>query len=155
MTKQYFARMTFFGLFFADSVQGSPRAYYNPLTGNVTFANDLPYAIPVAYLSSQTGSLTGASNMAPIPGAIKDDTEFPWAYAYLFLPPGLHNTGSTVTVGTSITDLEFHWYDVLGPSQQGAVIETPEPSSLVLMSLFLLGARRLRQKHARFNESAR
>ncbi len=155
MTKPYFALMTFFGLFFADSVQGSPRAYYNPLTGNVTFANDLPYAIPAASLLSQTGSLTSASNMESIPGAIKDDTEFPWAYSYLFLPPGLHDTGNTVTVGTSITDLEFEYYYDLGPSQQGAVIEIPEPSSLVLTSLFLLGARRLRQKHARFNESAR
>jgi len=138
-------------LFRPAHVQGAPSAYYHPLTGNVKFFNDTSTTI-IAYFYSQTGALNDASSVRIIPDVFRDVSEMPMAYAYVSLPPGLHDTGNTVMIGTPVADLGFQWRMGTRPVEDGPVIEIAEPSSSALASLVLpalaVARRRITSKRA-------
>lgn len=117
-------------------VQGAPSAFYHPLTGNVKFLNDSSMPIS-AYFYSQTGALNDASSVRIIPDVFREVSEMPMAYAYGSLPPGLHDTGNTVMIGTPVADLGFQWRIGTMPVEDGPVVEIAEPSGSALASLLL------------------
>ncbi len=133
----------------AKSAESEPTAFYNPSNGNVVISNDFNLPLPVATFISRSGFLTNASSLLAIPGTSKDDTEFPFAYSYFPLSPGVHNTGNTVVPGTIPTDLEFEYRSPLdsptAPLYRGLIVVVPEPLGLALACTALWGVASLRR----------
>ncbi|MBA4106358.1 MAG: hypothetical protein C0485_11420 [Pirellula sp.] len=104
-----------------------------PNGGAVYFRNDTGAALPNASLISQSGLLKDAFSLLAIPGTIKDDSEFPFAYTYLNLPVGDHFTGYTVKPGTPLVDLTFQYRigSITSPLISQS-LDIPEPSSCLL-----------------------
>lgn len=122
-----------------------PTAYYNPATGNVKFLNDFGYVIDSLSLISPTGRLNGG--LLPITGTIRDESEFPFAYTYIDFPPGLYDTGNTVTPLTPIAELSFYYVQGEPSEEQlrGAIFKVPEPLTHIMFGLALIAATPVRR----------
>ena len=107
--------------------------YYNPVTGGIQLENNLNEPLFTISVISRSGSLTTASAMLNIAGAIKDDSEFPFGFTYLLFPKGRHSVGNVVKPSTSFQDLIVR-YRPSGHFGKSITI-TPEPASLVLGAL--------------------
>jgi len=116
------------------SASADPRALYNPATGNVQLVVDFDYYSNLS-ITSPSGSLTNSNELIDIPGAVSDDTEFPFAYTYLGLKRGTWNTGNTVVPHTPANELileyRFSTIDIF-PIPRGEIIVIPEPATLAL-----------------------
>jgi len=121
------------------TASGEPIAFYNPADGNVKILNDWGQPLDNAAILSASGALGDASDLLPVPNAWRDDSELPFAYFYLHFPSGLYDTGNAVAIGTPVSDLEFYWRIGTPPVFKGRVVEIPEPTSLLLAMLSILG----------------
>ncbi|MBA4106357.1 MAG: hypothetical protein C0485_11415 [Pirellula sp.] len=131
----------------ASSASAVPTVWYNPANGSIHFNND--HAGPLAHISfiSESGSLRDASWLLSIPGAVKDNSELPFAFTYLGLPVGVTYAGNIVQPGTPISDLHYQYRldSFLEPISQGVWFLIPEPTSCtlgVMSALALVGTAR-------------
>lgn len=117
------------------AVLAAPLAWLVPTPngGAVYFRNDTGAALPSASLISESGLLKDAFSLLTIPGTIKDDSEFPFAYTYLNLPVGDHFTGFTVKPEAPLEDLTFRYRvgSITSPLISQS-LDTPEPSSIAM-----------------------
>jgi hypothetical protein len=120
----------------SSAAMAAPMMWYNPVNGGIYFTND--HTGPLANMSviSSTGSLKTASSLLNIPGAVKDDSELPFAFTYLGLPVGQSFAGNIVQPGTPISDIryEYRLNSLLEPLKRGVIcdLSCPEPSSCLL-----------------------
>jgi hypothetical protein len=128
------------------TVSAEPTAFYDPVNGSVKILNDGGQPLVNVSIVSTSGALGDASDLLPVPGALSDDSELPFAYHYLNFPSGLYDIGNAVAIGTLVSDLEFYFRASVGPLFEGRVVEIPEPASLLLAILSILGAMRCRSR---------
>jgi len=133
------------------SISSAATALYTPWAGQIFFVNNDSVPLANATLTSQSGRLTSASAMLSIPGTVKDDSEFPFAYTYLNLPVGYRFTGYTVQPRTPVDDLEFEYRvgSLLAPLQNGGVVVMPEPTSMALIACGAMGFVSLHRRQRR------
>jgi hypothetical protein len=139
----------------------APNVVYHPATGAIHFYND--HTGPLANISilSTSGNLRDASQLLDIPGAVKDDSELPFAFTYLGLPVGHTFAGYMATPGTYPSDLSFEYRlnSLLEPLISNVELLLPEPSTaaLTVVSALAVGAtvgrsvRRRKEKRTRWS----
>ena len=127
----------------------APLARYYQETGKIELVNDTGAGLAQVSVLSPNGTAlqpTGA-NMLAVSGAVKDDSEFPFAFSYLGLPVGTSNTGLTGLPGlvkpSAAYDLSFEYrLTTTGALTQGVVEYVPaipEPATLAMGCIGLIG----------------
>lgn len=125
----------------ANVASAAPVAWYNPGNGGIYFKNDSGAALANASILSLSGKLKTAADLLAINGATKDDSELPFAFTYLGLPAGDSFAGSIVAPGTLGTEMTFEYRtgSLTGPLLQGELITVPEPATIAMGGLGLIG----------------
>jgi len=125
----------------ANVASAAPVAWYNPINGGIYFQNDHTGALANASVISTAGNFKAASDLLSIGSSVKDDSELPFAFTYLGLPQGQSFAGSIVKPNTPVSDLKFEYRlnSLLEPLVQGVVVEIPEPATLAMAGLGLIG----------------
>lgn len=135
----------------ADVAVAAPSYGYNPANGNVFVWNDLDGPLNNLSVLSAGGHLTNASHMLDLPGAFKDDSEFPDALTYLNFPQGNWYLGAVVQPGTPLSDLTVR-YRLPGQSTGPNLVILPgwpEPTSAALLGIALIGGTAFRRRYSR------
>ena len=117
---------------------------------------------PLAHLTviSMTGDLRDASTMIDLPGAIKDDSEFPFAFTYLNFPVGYVDLGPVakaelggigtfpdwIPVSYQKLHLQFRTGSLLFPLQSKPFV-FPEPGICPLVGVAILGLATTNRQH--------
>ncbi len=135
----------------------APTAYYNPATGGIHLKNDTGAklgAIGVISESLLHVAKTDPSLYASIPGATFDAGDLPYGFTYLSYPstgsePFGFFIGNVIVPGTPASDLSGLYYPwLVATSTPVAIVEVPEPSSIVVATIgatLLLRRRQRRQ----------
>ncbi len=128
---------------FANAV---PTATYDPATGNISWS-DIGDPTVVLLLISEGGNLLNGNDF----GGGVDNGDVPNAITWFSLPPiavdGALPAGNIVNPGTDIGDLSVQFFESLtGGSAPGEVRAIPEPGSIALASMGLIGLVALRRR---------
>lgn len=135
----------------ADVAVAAPQYFYNPGNGNIYVSNDLEGPLNNLSVLSASGHLTNPSQMLDLPGALKDDSEFPDALTYLNFPQGMWLLGAVVQPGTPVGDLTVRYRlpgQSTGPNRV-ILPGWPEPTSAVLLGIALIGGTAFRRRFGR------
>ncbi len=134
--------------------EAEPVAYYFPADGTIRVSNDTGHPLANVSIVSMSGNLTTSSAMLDLPGAIKDDSEFPYALTYLNFPPGNHSFGLVAKPGLDFYthggfEFQYRTLTLLEPLTVGSWF-FPEPASFALTGMGCLavvaaGRKRLRR----------
>ena len=130
----------------AGSALAVPTAFYNPGTGGIYMKNDTGAALGAfAVISAGSNVKTDGGLFAPVGGAQFDPGDLPGGFTYLTFPAtntefGL-SIGNVITPGTPVSDLSSIYYVNLstGVQSQGLVVEIPEPATIAMGGLGLIG----------------
>lgn len=130
----------------AGSAMAVPTAFYNPATGGIFMKNDTGAPLGAFALISAGGKVkTDAGAFAAVGGATFDPGDLPGGFTYLTFPAtntdfGL-SIGNVITPGTPSSDLSSIYYVNLstGVQSQGAIVEIPEPATIAMGGLGLIG----------------
>lgn len=134
----------------------APIAYYNPSSGNIRFSND--YGIPLVAIFLQSASAkvnNDPGQFAQIPGATFDPGDLPLGFAYMNFPAtGSANTfptsidiGNVIVPGTPRSDLTLGAINEFSILFSGTVTEVPEPATLPMLGLALVGTAAASRQH--------
>jgi len=121
----------------SSTAWSAPVIEYDQVSGSIYFRNDTGAPLANASILSTSGKLKTASSLLDIPGAVKDDSELPFAFTYLGLPDGLSFAGYIVQPGTPCHDLHFEYRtsSLTNPLIQGGGLCLPEPSSCAMAAM--------------------
>ena len=130
----------------ANVASAVPTAYYNPANGSIFLSNDTGAALAVANLKSPSGKFTGEA--LAIPGTTNDFGDKPNFLVYFGLPTTTSEPSSWAKVGAAVQgggpvgDIAFSYFTSFAPGQveqTGLVVEIPEPATIAMGGLGLVG----------------
>ncbi|MBL9162085.1 MAG: PEP-CTERM sorting domain-containing protein [Planctomycetaceae bacterium] len=127
----------------------APIAYYNPSSGNIRFGNDTGGTLAGMYLQSLSGDkvINDPNRFAQIPGTTFNSGDLPFGFTYFGFPPTSPvNTfptsldiGNVIVPGTPTSDLSVGAFNALMVEFIGTVVGVPEPATLPMVGLALVG----------------